>query len=162
MNPNEVRFAADAMLLSLAKWMRLLGYDCLADEALFGRGLAERAVADRRWILTRNRRWAGDLPKALLERADIFRVTAEELPGQLREVAERFSLDASAFLFTRCLVCNEPVAPVAKRDLRAAVPPAVWEREERFWQCARCGRVYWQGSHVRDSARRLEAWLGGS
>jgi uncharacterized protein with PIN domain len=27
MNPPDVRFAADAMLQSLAKWIRLLGYD---------------------------------------------------------------------------------------------------------------------------------------
>ncbi|MEI8234247.1 MAG: Mut7-C RNAse domain-containing protein [Verrucomicrobiota bacterium] len=160
MNPNEVRFAADAMLLSLAKWLRMLGYDCLAGSGIFGRSLVETAVAERRWILTRNRRYAGDLPQLLLERADIFLLAGEELPGQLREVADRFSLEPSAFLFTRCLVCNAPLHPIAKPHLPPSVPHAVRAREEHFWQCRHCRRIYWRGSHVRNSMRRLNDWLG--
>ena len=30
MTPSEIRFAADGMLRSLATWLRLLGYDCIA------------------------------------------------------------------------------------------------------------------------------------
>jgi len=40
MNPPDVRFAADAMLQSLPKWIRLLGYDCAAGDDLFGRKVA--------------------------------------------------------------------------------------------------------------------------
>ena len=40
MNPTDVRFAADAMSQSLAKWIRLLGYDCDAGDDLFGRKVA--------------------------------------------------------------------------------------------------------------------------
>jgi uncharacterized protein with PIN domain len=47
MNPPDVRFAVDAMSQSLAKWIRLLGYDCAASDDLFGRrahtGKAARA-----------------------------------------------------------------------------------------------------------------------
>jgi len=46
--PPDVRFAADAMLQSLAKWIRLLGYDCAAGDDLFGRKLIEHVVAERR------------------------------------------------------------------------------------------------------------------
>ena len=159
MNPNEVHFAADAMLQSLAKWLRLLGYDCLAGSGIFGRLLVEKAVAERRWILTRNRRYAAELPQLLLERADILLLASEQLPGQLGEVLDRFSLEPSAFLFTRCLVCNEPLSPMAKPHLPPAVPQAVRTREERFWQCTHCGRIYWRGSHVRNSVRRLNDWL---
>lgn len=162
MNPMEVRFAADAMLHSLAKWVRLLGYDCAAQGDLFGRRLFEQAVEERRWILTRNRRFAGDMPRLLLERAAVFHLASERLPGQLREVVERFELDPAAYRFTRCLVCNEPLHPVAKPQAAPLVPPQVWEREERFWQCARCGRIYWQGSHVSRSVRSLHGWRIGA
>ena len=37
MNPPDIRFSADAMSQSLAKWIRLLGYDCDAGDDLFGR-----------------------------------------------------------------------------------------------------------------------------
>lgn len=160
MNPNEVRFAADAMLQLLAKWLRLLGYDCLAGSGIFGRALVEQAVAERRWVLTRNRRYAAELPLLLLERADIFCVASESLPAQLREVVDRFSLEPTAFLFTRCLVCNEPLTSLTKPRLPANIPQAVRTREERFWICGHCGRVYWQGSHVKNSTRRLNAWFG--
>jgi len=49
MNPPDVRFASDAMLQSLAKWIRLLGCDCAAGDDLFGRKLIEHAVAERRF-----------------------------------------------------------------------------------------------------------------
>jgi hypothetical protein len=45
MNPPDVRFPADAMLQSLAKW--LLGYDCAAGDDLFGRKVV-RLFADHR------------------------------------------------------------------------------------------------------------------
>jgi len=159
MNPNDVRFAADAMLQSLGKWLRLLGYDCAAESGLFGRRLLELAVAERRWILTRNLRFTGDMPLFLLSRADIHLVVNERLPDQLREVVERFSLEPSAFVFTRCLVCNEPLLVTAKSHAAHTVPPAVFEREDQFWRCSRCGRIYWQGSHVYHSTRRLHHWL---
>ena len=34
MNPPDIRFSADAMSQSLAKWIRLLGYDCDAGDDL--------------------------------------------------------------------------------------------------------------------------------
>lgn len=160
MNPNEVRFAADAMCQSLAKWLRLIGYDCAARDGLFGRALFEMAVAERRWVLTRNRRYRGDMPLLLLERADIHVIEGERLPDQLREVVERFSLEPSAFRFTRCLVCNEPLVLMSTPPSADSVPTAVLEREKQFWKCSHCGRVFWLGSHVRHSILRLADWLG--
>lgn len=159
MNPEEVRFAADAMLQSLAKWLRLLGYDCAASGKLFGRELVAHAVAERRWVLTRNHRFAAELPQFLLSQAVIVLVTSERLPGQLREVVERFSLEPAAFRFTRCLVCNEPLRQVPKPRGAPGVPAEVLARENRFWQCSHCGRLFWQGSHVRHSIDQLNHWL---
>ena len=48
MNPPDIRFSADAMSQSLAKWIRLLGYDCDAGDDLFGRKLAVKNRAHAR------------------------------------------------------------------------------------------------------------------
>lgn len=154
--PFDVRFAADAMLQSLAKWLRLLGYDCVAGNALFGRRVVELAAAERRWLLTRNRRFEGSQPRDLLARTSIFQVAADALPEQLREVAARFELDLEAFAFTRCVRCNAPLAL-----LGSPADAPVWVREfhTKFWRCPACGRVYWHGSHVERSARQLARWL---
>lgn len=160
MTPAEIRFAADGMLQSLATWLRTLGYDCLAGRDLFGRRLLEQAVAEERVFLTRNTHLANDWPHALVERAQIVCVGGETLPEQLREIVERFSLDWERFLFTRCVVCNEPLRAADKSEALPDLPPRVAAREERFWRCERCGRFFWHGSHVQNSAARLRRWMG--
>ena len=147
------------MLQSLATWLRALGYDCAAGRERFGRRLLEQAVAEKRVFLTRNAHLAYDWPRALVERASLVHIAAEQLPQQLREVVGAFSLDVERFLFTRCLVCNEPLRAVEKPAALPRVPPRVAAREEKFWRCERCGRFFWHGSHVRNSVARLRQWL---
>lgn len=158
MNPDEIRFAADAMLQSLAKWLRLLGYDCVASNALFGRNLLELAIAEHRWVLTRNFHFTGDLPLVLLSHSEIQFIRSKRLPDQVSEVVKRFSLESSAFVFTRCLVCNQPLQK-APPQIISEVPPRVAQREKVFWQCTHCGRIFWKGSHVTNSLQRLNKWL---
>lgn len=159
MTPTDIRFAADGMLQSLATWLRALGYDCLAGRERFGQRLLEQAVEEERVFLTRNTHLANDWPHALVERAHIVHVAGEQLPQQLREVVERFSLDGERFLFTRCLVCNEPLRAVEKTEALPHLPPRVAASEEKFWRCERCGQFFWHGSHVQNSVARLRQWL---
>lgn len=160
MTPVEIRFAADGMLQSLATWLRMLGYDCLAGRACFGRRLLEEATAGERVFLTRHTHLDNDWPRTLVERARIFHVVGGVLPDQLREVVEAFTLEPERFLFTRCLICNEPLRDVEKSAALAHLPAGVAAREDRFWRCERCGRFFWHGSHVRESVARLHRWLG--
>jgi uncharacterized protein with PIN domain len=160
MSPSEIRFAADGMLQSLATWLRVLGYDCLAGCGLFGRELLERAVADGRVFLTCNTHLSNDWPRALVERAEIVFVASGTLPEQLWEVVGAFSLDAHSFLFSRCVACNEALASVAKADVLAQLPPVVAATQEAFWRCPRCARVFWRGTHVHNSIERMDRWLG--
>ena len=37
-----------------------------------------------------------------------------------------------------------------------AVPVATLEREEEFWVCDTCGKVYWQGSHWARAQDRIK------
>ncbi|MBI5687042.1 MAG: hypothetical protein HZC54_18380 [Verrucomicrobia bacterium] len=159
MTPADIRFAADGMLQSLATWLRALGYDCTAGRELFGRRLLERAVAEQRVFLTRNTHLANDWPRSLVGQAQILFVAGETFPEQLREVVGRFLLDRERFLFTRCLVCNDPLRAAGKPEALPSLPPRVAAREEKFWHCERCGRFFWHGSHVRNSAARLRQWL---
>ena len=159
MTPAGIRFAADGMLQSLARWLQLLGYDCLAGDRLFGRTLMERATVEARVFLTRNAHLNDTLPHALLARAQILFVVAEHLPEQLREVVRKFDLDVEKFQFTRCVECNEPLSPLALNEVADRIPADVVAREREFWQCAACGRAFWRGSHVHNSVMRLHRWL---
>src|SRR5262245_32355628 len=53
---RELRFAVDCMLGSLAKWMLILGYDVLYLRKVEDSVLVERARAEDRIVVTRDRR----------------------------------------------------------------------------------------------------------
>jgi uncharacterized protein len=132
------RFLADAMLGRLARWLRVLDYD-----AEYATGsdaeIAERARAEGRHVLTRDRRLAADT----LAMGSLL-VQSQEPLVQLKEVVERFRLQIPRELFQRCLLCNVPLEAVGPDSRHDAPPGVVVDR-----RCPRCGRVYWEGSHTK-------------
>ncbi|MDB5108840.1 MAG: hypothetical protein JWM69_1781, partial [Candidatus Binatus sp.] len=57
MPPDEMpRFAADRMLMRLARWLRLLGADVITDASIGGADLLKRARLEGRILLTRDKR----------------------------------------------------------------------------------------------------------
>lgn len=159
MTPDEVRFAADGMLRSLATWLRILGYDCLAGAGLTGRKFLELAAAEDRIFLTRNTHLALNLPEALVHRITTLYILPVHLPGQLQQVVRMFALDPVSFTFTRCVACNLPLQNVTCSIVAGCVPPDVLSHETVFWRCDQCGRTFWRGSHVTTSLIRLQHWL---
>ena len=159
MTPTEIRFAADGMLQSLATWLRLLGYDCIASPDQFGRRLLEQSVMEDRVFLTRNVHLTDNLPHALLERGRIVYIDSEHLPDQLREVVGKCSLETGPHVFTRCVECNDLLRRADRSEVIGQVPADVTERETEFWRCQRCGKTFWRGSHVKNSLERLHQWL---
>lgn len=142
------RLLVDAMLGSLAKRLRWLGYDTVywrdgSDETLMAQAQAEgRLIVTRDHALARRRGVA-----ALL-------VESESLPEQLAEV--RAALPVPAQPFTRCGECNGLLEMLDRETARMLVPPYVWQTQEAFWRCPDCGRVYWKGTHWPSLLAELE------
>jgi len=150
------RFLCDAMLGTLARWLRLLGYDAeLARPEERDAAIAARAAREGRWLLTRDRELAARGPRTVL-------VRAEELEAQLVEVVERLGLEPGPLAGTRCAACNGGVEPAAREEVAPVVPPHVLRTAPSFRRCRRCGRVYWRGSHVERIERRLERVLAAA
>src|SRR6516225_10202898 len=118
------RFAADRMLARLARWLRLLGADVLFDPQLGGGKLLDRARAEGRVTLTRDKRLRTAADALYLERG-LFR-------DQLREVLARFPFDPRRGAFTRCSHCNEVLADAGRESVARRVPPFVYASQERF------------------------------
>jgi uncharacterized protein with PIN domain len=140
---GEPRFAADAMLGRLARWLRVLGFDTTWQAHVPDEALVRHALEEERTLLTRDRRLPEEwtlVPVVVLH--------AEDLRGQLAELGARFALAARARPFTRCNRCNEALVAASEAEVRERVPPAVRARHHGFLRCPRCGRVYWAGSHV--------------
>jgi hypothetical protein len=145
-------FLCDAMLGSLARWLRFFGYDTgflgpeLADEEV-----AARARDEGRWLLTRDRELAAVGPRTLL-------VRSEDVESQLVEVFGRLGLSPSAGLEgSRCSECNGELAPAERDELSELVPPYVLATAERFRRCTGCGRVYWPGTHTERIVQTMAA-----
>ena len=137
-----LRFLADAHLGGLARFLRMLGYDTVHENALPDALIRQLAHEERRIVLTRDR----ELLKCR-EIAFGCYVHERKAEAQLREVAARFDLAAHARPFTLCLRCNLPLAPANDAEVRAYALPAVVARYRVFLRCAGCARVFWEGTH---------------
>jgi uncharacterized protein with PIN domain/sulfur carrier protein ThiS len=145
-------FLADAHLGALARFLRMLGFDTVHDQALADREIRRIAHGEGRVVLTRDR----DLLKCReIERGCYVRSLKPE--AQLREVAARYELAKHARPFTLCLHCNLPLAAVAGDLVASRVPPRVLELHNAFTHCAGCDRVYWPGTHYE----RMKSALAG-
>ena len=141
------RFVVDHMLGSLAKWLRMMGYDTIYDKKLDDKAMAATARAEGRFVLTRDKELAKE-PGALL-------VEDDQLDGQLAAVKAKFGLvfDESAI---RCTACNGELLEVPKEQAKESVPEGAFAANDKYWKCAGCGKVYWRGSHWLGIMERLK------
>lgn len=147
------RFMLDHMVVRLGKYLRVIGYDADWDLGLRTHELIQRANATDRIFVTRNSHIAEQFPAV---RRLLF-VPSTDPAEQFKMLVRELHLDPRAALFSRCIRCNEPLATIAvKETIRSRVHPNVFARHERFFQCPRCGTVFWHGSHVTNTCRKLE------
>lgn len=146
-----MKFILTKELGKLAKWLRILGYDAEYFDKDNPGFLFIRALKDSRIILTRNHR----LPKRTALR--IVMIESEIVKEQIPEVLNTLKLKVNKdIMFTRCILCNEPLIPVEKESVRNIVPEYVFKTQESFITCPKCNRVYWQGTHWGNAASILE------
>jgi uncharacterized protein with PIN domain len=136
------------MLGTLAKWLRILGFDALFDPALDDHQLVRLARAEDRVLLTRDQ----DLARRPGVRALL--ITSERLDDQARQVLTDLNLEPDR-AFSRCPVCNEPLQTLDREAARSRVPAYVAEAHQTFRACPACQRVYWRGTHWQQMDRFL-------
>ncbi|MCU0971586.1 MAG: Mut7-C ubiquitin/RNAse domain-containing protein [Gammaproteobacteria bacterium] len=152
---RSLRFAADAHLGRLARDLRLLGFDTWFENDAGDDELARLSAEEGRVVLTRDRQ--------LLMRREVARgcyLRAARPEEQLAYLVKRLQLCGAMRPFSRCMACNAAVAAVAPDAVIDRVPAGVAERQDLFWQCPGCGRVYWQGTHWRAMAGRVARLCG--
>lgn len=141
----EPRFLVDAMLGKLARWLVLLGYDAAfaGSDGRSDQELLRQAQSEGRVFVTRDRR----IPETAGLRVVVLLASAFE--DQLRELAGALSLKPDpARLFSRCTSCNLPLVSLSREDALPLVPPKVRTLDTPFWRCPKCGKLFWNGTHV--------------
>ena len=146
---NDLRFLADSMLGTLAKWLRILGYDTAYQSQLDDNQLVRLARAEGRILLTRD---TGFLKRKGLR---CLLIESEGLEEQLAQVLQAFGLHVDN-PFSRCPVCNTVLEDVPKYEAWGQVPPFVFHTQERFRLCPECNRFYWRGTHWQRMLDRME------
>ncbi len=140
--PGDPRFVCDVHLGRLAAYLRMLGFDTLFPEDYRDEELARISSEEDRILLTRDR---GLLKRSIVQRG--YSVRATEPWEQLAEVIQRFDLYDVLAPMKRCTACNGTLKPVDKAAVIDLLPPKTAERYNEFSRCAKCGRLYWRGSH---------------
>ena len=142
------------MVGTLAKWLRILGYDTHFDPELGDHQLVRLARAEGRVLLTRDRE--------LAERPGLESVllTSEDLETQVGQVLADLCLEPDGS-FSRCPVCNEQLTEMTREEARERVPAYVARTQESFMACPACQRVYWRGTHWKQMDEQLGHILKG-
>ena len=174
----SITFLADAMLGSIARKLRFFGFDTLYIAHAHDDEILKMGIEQDRVILTAD--------KELFKR--IVKVGARGVlvgggPSELEDLAHIFaksgikSLDING-IGSRCSVCNglleERTTDQVKNknnnnnnnsdnyDDVLVIPNRVIACHKQFFQCTMCGKVYWEGGHlkrIRALARSLDAKL---
>lgn len=137
-----LKFIADANLGRLARYFRLLGFDCLYRNDYTDETVAEIACAQQRVVLTRDR--------MLLQRRIItygYFVRADIPKIQIKEVLRKFNLYRLIEPMTRCTRCNGRLVETDKQKIEHRLEPLTKKHYDKFLICSMCDQIYWQGSH---------------
>jgi hypothetical protein len=141
------------MLGTLAKWLRILGYDALFDPDIVDHQLVRLARAEDRLILTRDRELARR------RGVRVLLIAGEHLDDQIQQVLADLDLEPDRS-FSRCPVCNEPLLVIDRETARSRVPAYVARTQDTFRSCPVCLRVYWRGTHwqrINEQLTRLQS-----
>ena len=139
----ELRFIVDINAGRLARYLRMAGFDTLYDPCWDDSAILAALQNEPRLLLSRN--------FDLLKRKQVVfgrRIRAEIPLHQLREVTRLFGVRDLSHPFSRCLECNMPLEPVAKREILPRLEPLTICYVDLFSICRGCDRIYWEGSHV--------------
>ena len=146
MSQKKPIFIVDAMLGNLAKKLRVLGYDSAYFSSIEDEKLVTIAKNEKRIILTKDEHLC-----KTAQNQDIISVLIRG-NDELEQIAqihqsvklEKFVIDTNN---SRCIICNGKLQPIEKYRVIGKIPEGILEREEKFWMCDGCKKIYWQGTH---------------
>src|SRR5690242_9442516 len=118
------RFLVDENAARLVRWLRLLGYDAVYQPGAEDAELVERARAEGRVLVTRDRGIMARRPIAT-KQARALLLSSDDTWRQLEQVLRAFAAAPRPALFTRCAACNGLLQEVSVDEARRHVPPFV-------------------------------------
>ena len=136
-------FIVDTMLGTLAKWLRILGFDAIYEAGMDDDEILRLAIAENRVIVSRDVELCSRKPDSIL-------LKSIDLDEQIARVLDFYSLGKNKIL-SRCLECNCLLQMVIRQNIeKTSVPEDILQRYDEFWHCEKCDKYYWPGTHFEN------------
>ena len=148
MNVMQPVFVVDGMLGSLARKLRMFGFDTLYYSDAEDQRLIEVGFKGSRVLLTSDR--------VLFQRAmkmglhSILLTSADDV-DHITHIFKSLDIDSIEIVpeKSRCPMCNDPLEIRDKNSIKDYVPAGVLEKHSKFYFCRKCSKAYWEGSHFK-------------
>jgi uncharacterized protein with PIN domain len=148
-----MKFLCDQMLGTLAKWLRIYGFDTFyVSRDMDDSELLEISNKENRILITRDKNL---VIAARRENLKPIEINSTVLDEQISIVLGDIKLDKTKIL-SRCIICNAKVADIKKQNVEDKVPEKVFKNKEKFWLCKNCNKIYWKGSHYEKMFEKID------
>ena len=144
------------MLGSLARWLRMLGYEADYDPRAQDNTLLHDTEVEGAILLTGDE----DLHKQASSRGLMSvlvqgKVDETSLGGLAKTLGLSLELDMA---IARCPECGSTLHEISRSEASTSVPEKSLRLYDTFWRCSsmECGKTYWLGSHVNSIRQTLE------
>ena len=162
-------FICDAMLGRLAKNLRFFGFDTVyvgdlekerrsqdldaGEKPLEDKEILAIAIQTGRIIFTKDDQFVERDPE------HVILIEGKNIRDQFAFLKQRLGLSFNFDQATsRCYKCNEILEKVPKSEVN--VNGKTLAAFEEFWQCPKCKKFYWKGSHFRQENGLLSKFDG--
>ncbi len=149
-----MKLLCDHMLGSLAKWLRIFGYDTFYPEAAMDDdSVLSIADHEKRLLISRDKELIVRAKKKIVP---VLLIKTTDLSEQLHQVLKVVPFDEKKLL-SRCTLCNTPLRPVEKETIKDRIPEKVYKTRNKFWVCPSCSKYYWMGTHYENMKEKINA-----
>jgi uncharacterized protein with PIN domain len=147
-----MKLLCDHMLGSLAKWLRIFGFDTIYPDATMNDDLVlQIAQREKRLLISRDKELLIRAKKTLVP---VLEIHTTDLTEQLQQVLKEIPLDEKKIL-TRCTLCNTPLQSIVKEAIKEKIPEKVFQTRNEFWVCPSCSKYYWMGTHYENMREKI-------
>lgn len=153
------RFLADHMNGDIARWLRIMGFDCIYPENMLkDKEILEICEKDKRVLLTRDK----ELHSYAIRRGlKSILIRSNTFIEKFKEIYSYIDLNEYLdFLTPRCTICNSELKITDPEWVKKNTHPPLYEdikkRYKKIFYCGKCGKIYWEGTHWDNITETLE------
>jgi uncharacterized protein with PIN domain len=151
-----MKLLCDHMLGSLAKWLRIFGFDTFyPDSTTNDDFILQIATREKRLLISRDKELLIRAKKTLVP---VLEIQTTNLTEQLQQVLKKIPVDEEKIL-SRCTVCNTLLHSVEKETIKDKIPEKVFQTRNEFWICPSCSKYYWMGTHYENMRKKINTLI---